>query len=152
MDSDLVVRFSRACKEIEALSAKVARLEAENAALKIESDAFDRDNNKLRHRLVEYQEARIRDLDAHERENATLKEKLKKRRDPTHGPCCTCQRCGLDHDSCRCDLDEVCDKLSRLQALGDEMAAAIDSAQPSARLRTRVYPLIDAWRKERESE
>ena len=34
---------------------------------------------------------------------------------PTHGTCCTCQRCGLDHDSCRCDLDEVCDELDKLK-------------------------------------
>jgi len=35
---------------------------------------------------------------------------------PTHGTCCTCQRCGLDHDSCRCDLDEVCAQLEAAQA------------------------------------
>lgn len=33
--------------------------------------------------------------------------KWKRIRTPTHGTCCTCQACGLDHDSCRCDLDDV---------------------------------------------
>lgn len=27
--------------------------------------------------------------------------KWKRIRTPTHGNCCTCQACGLDHDSCR---------------------------------------------------
>ena len=33
---------------------------------------------------------------------------------PTHGPCCTCQRCGYDHDECKCldnDFIELCDRL-----------------------------------------
>ena len=34
---------------------------------------------------------------------------------PTHGPCCTCQRCGLDHDACRCDLDDVAAELETAQ-------------------------------------
>ena len=36
---------------------------------------------------------------------------------PTHGPCCTCQRCGYDHDECKCldnDLIELCDRLDAL--------------------------------------
>lgn len=41
--------------------------------------------------------------------------KWKRIRTPTHGTCCTCQGCGLDHDSCRCDLDEVCDELDQLK-------------------------------------
>lgn len=32
-------------------------------------------------------------------------------RKPTHGPCCTCQRCGQDYDVCRCSLDDVADEL-----------------------------------------
>lgn len=36
-------------------------------------------------------------------------------RTPTHGSCCTCQKCGLYYDSCRCDLDEVADENSILR-------------------------------------
>ena len=39
-------------------------------------------------------------------------EKWKRIRTPTHGPCCTCQACGLHYDDCRCDLDEVADALA----------------------------------------
>lgn len=42
--------------------------------------------------------------------------KWRRIRKPTHGPCCTCQGCGLHHDECRCDLDEVCDELDQLKA------------------------------------
>jgi len=34
---------------------------------------------------------------------------------PTHGPCCTCQKCGLSHDDCRCCLDEVAEELEKAQ-------------------------------------
>jgi len=43
-------------------------------------------------------------------------QKWRRIRKPTHGTCCTCQRCGLDHDTCRCDLDEVCDELEQYKA------------------------------------
>lgn len=42
--------------------------------------------------------------------------KWKRIRTPTHGNCCTCQSCGLDHDSCRCDLDDVADELTTVKA------------------------------------
>lgn len=41
--------------------------------------------------------------------------KWKRIRKPTHGNCCTCQGCGLDHDSCRCDLDELSDEVAMLR-------------------------------------
>jgi hypothetical protein len=34
---------------------------------------------------------------------------------PTHGTCCTCQACGLDYDTCRCDLDDVAGEAERLR-------------------------------------
>lgn len=34
-------------------------------------------------------------------------------RKPGHGSCCTCQRCGLAYDECRCDLDETADELEQ---------------------------------------
>lgn len=48
-------------------------------------------------------------------------------RKPTHGTCCTCQRCGLDHDSCRCDLDDVVDELEQLQAKNQALKATMDN-------------------------
>ena len=30
---------------------------------------------------------------------------------PTHGPCCTCQTCGWNHDECQCDWDP-CDNIA----------------------------------------
>ena len=38
---------------------------------------------------------------------------------PEHGNCCTCQRCGYDHDDCKClgnDLIELCDRLDAVTA------------------------------------
>lgn len=32
-------------------------------------------------------------------------------RKPTHGSCCTCQNCGWDYDSCKCDVHESWDGL-----------------------------------------
>jgi len=60
-------------------------------------------------------------------ENAELRAKLEAaekemalhrrwHRKPTHGPCCTCQRCGLDYDTCRCSLDDVADENAELRA------------------------------------
>ena len=40
-------------------------------------------------------------------------------RKPTHGSCCTCQRCGQYYDDCRCDLDEVADEVAHLKAVLD---------------------------------
>jgi hypothetical protein len=37
-------------------------------------------------------------------------------RRPTHGPCCTCQRCGHGHDECRCSLDDEVDAHDALKA------------------------------------
>jgi hypothetical protein len=41
-------------------------------------------------------------------------------RKPTHGACCTCQKCGLDYDTCRCSLDDVADELQQAEAERDE--------------------------------
>ena len=61
--------------------------------------------------------------EAYERVCAALKEakaealKWRRIRTPTHGSCCTCQGCGLDYESCRCNLDEACDRADRSEAL-----------------------------------
>lgn len=35
-------------------------------------------------------------------------------RKPTHGPCCTCQKCGYDHDDCVCCHNELIDYIEEL--------------------------------------
>lgn len=45
-----------------------------------------------------------------------LETRLADLRRPTHGPCCTCQRCGKFYDDCRCDLDAVVDDLVKAEA------------------------------------
>lgn len=32
---------------------------------------------------------------------------------PTHGPCCTCQTCGRDHDTCICGHNDTLDALDK---------------------------------------
>lgn len=59
-------------------------------------------------------------IDSLTAENQKLKDevaKWKRIRTPTHGPCCTCQACGLDHDECRCSLDDLADDNQRLRGL-----------------------------------
>lgn len=34
---------------------------------------------------------------------------------PTHGSCCTCQKCGSPHDECVCTHNEVLEKLARIE-------------------------------------
>lgn len=34
---------------------------------------------------------------------------------PTHGPCCTCQDCGQDHDGCVCETNELLAKLNSIE-------------------------------------
>lgn len=62
-------------------------------------------------------------------ENARLREEVQKWqriRTPTHGSCCTCQKCGQFYDDCRCDLDEVVDDLKQAEALAARYKAALE--------------------------
>ena len=34
---------------------------------------------------------------------------------PTHGPCCTCQKCGYPHDECVCYHNHLLRKLKNLK-------------------------------------
>jgi len=61
------------------------------------------------HRDLATAQARVKELEA-------KVVKWQRIRKPTHGNCCTCQKCGLDHDACRCDIDELADELTQLQA------------------------------------
>ncbi len=41
------------------------------------------------------------------------------KRKPGHGPCCTCQKCGYDHDDCKCWENakvEICEYVEATQA------------------------------------
>ena len=73
----------------------------------------------LRALLVE-QDAKLDEL---RKENASIRKHFRR---PTHGPCCTCQACGQDYDTCRCDLDAVADELAKANAKAAELQAAID--------------------------
>ena len=52
-------------------------------------------------------------------------QKWKRIRTPTHGSCCTCQACGLDHDSCRCSLDDIADDNERLREKNNQLWQAL---------------------------
>jgi hypothetical protein len=49
-------------------------------------------------------------------------------RTPTHGSCCTCQACGNDYDSCRCDLDSVADEVAALRSRNEKLEAVATAA------------------------
>ena len=53
-------------------------------------------------------------------------------RKPTHGPCCTCQRCGQHYDDCRCDLDEAADEIASLKADVERLTKERDEATNKA--------------------
>lgn len=60
-------------------------------------------------------------------------------RTPTHGNCCTCQACGLSHDDCRCDLDEVADELTQLKQAHAALLKDATWAMNVVRLRTSPF-------------
>ena len=104
--------------EYTACQARAAHLEQQLAeAEKTMADAWVSMGEKVK-RIEEVKDER----DQFEKQLAAMtveRDKWKRwaiHRIPTHGTCCTCQRCGLDHDSCRCDLDEVCTQLEAAQA------------------------------------
>ena len=65
-------------------------------------------------------EARITELEG---EIAKMKKYFHK---PTHGPCCTCQKCGHSYDECRCDFDETYDENDILTARNAELEAFVN--------------------------
>jgi len=101
---------------------EMTRLEAENAQLKAELEQANRlvkeYCNALGKCILEREQAKREIL------------KWKRIRTPTHGNCCTCQACGLHHDDCRCDLDDVADELSQAK-------------QREARLRNYIISLAE---------
>lgn len=59
---------------------------------------------------------RLAETEAKLRESREETRKWQRIRTPTHGNCCTCQKCGESHDECRCDLDDVVDELEQTKA------------------------------------
>jgi chromosome segregation ATPase len=58
-------------------------------------------------------------------------QKWQRIRKPTHGPCCTCQRCGQLYDDCRCDLDETVDELEQTKSNLKRLRDAVDKFKNS---------------------
>lgn len=58
--------------------------------------------------------------------------KWKRIRTPGHGPCCTCQACGLPHDECRCDLDDVADDLAQAEGKVAELQTIVGQLEQTA--------------------
>jgi len=51
--------------------------------------------------------------------------KYRRIREPSHGPCCTCKRCGQSYGFCRCDLDEAVDEAEQAKAKLAELIAGL---------------------------
>jgi len=58
-----------------------------------------------------------------EAENKKMREYY---RQPNHGPCCTCQRCGHSYDECRCDFDKAFDELDKAKSERDEARVMVE--------------------------
>lgn len=65
-----------------------------------------------------------------ERDNRIAEMMGWKFRKPTHGNCCTCQRCGRDHESCNdcpCEFGEYEDAaLQALETIGRKLKARVE--------------------------
>lgn len=85
------------------------------------------------HAAVCPEDPTVKRLAESQAEVAALKARLADLRRPTHGPCCTCQRCGKHYDNCRCNLDAVVDDLEianqRLAAREKDIAEAVEKLQ-----------------------
>jgi len=66
--------------------------------------------NKLNTRIIE--DALQKRIDELEEELDCMHKRFRK---PTHGSCCTCQRCGQFYDDCRCSLDDAADEIVELR-------------------------------------
>lgn len=51
--------------------------------------------------------------------------KWRRIRTPNHGPCCTCQGCGLDYDDCKCSEEERDDELRQAVQERDSLRAQV---------------------------
>ena len=102
---------------------RVFKLEKENIRLACTCDGIGDALKKADTRIAEL-EAELAKMKAHFRQ-------------PTHGPCCTCQRCGQPYEDCRCDLDDVVDELDKANARIAELEAHIVALEEAAK--------IDEW-------
>ena len=120
---------------------RIERLEGErDAAVKAGADVID-------DLAIERARAEAAEADA---------KKWRRIRTPTHGSCCTCQACGKDYDSCRCDLDELADELSEartaLAAAREAKDGAYDERNRLVALLASVYPSVLARHPEEDAE
>ena len=90
-------------------------------------DTLEKDYADVCQKRLEAADVFSRQIIELESENAELEAELAKMkehfRQPTHGPCCTCQRCGQPYEDCRCDLDDVVDELEEAHARIAELEA-----------------------------
>jgi len=69
------------------------------------------------------------------------------KRKPGHGPCCTCQKCGYDHDNCKCWENakvEICEYVEATQAENAELKKLIKGNEEICRQRNRELLLHKA--------
>ena len=63
-------------------------------------------------------------------EFSIMKDAVVQKQKPTHGPCCTCQKCGFNHDDCKCwenSLIELRNYIDQLQAALANCKLAVDN-------------------------
>jgi len=94
----------------------------------------------------------LKEIDRLHEENERLKHEMKdlqliikrRKREPTHGPCCTCQICGEHHDDCRCDLDDVVDELEKAEKENTKLRKVVEAANIGLeRMSTAQYVTAD---------
>lgn len=68
---------------------------------------------------------------------------------PTHGNCCTCQKCGFPHDECKCEenaIIELRDEYEKLQAERDSLKSKLD--KPTEKMKDKKYNKIQKRNKQ----
>lgn len=48
---------------------------------------------------------------------------------PTHGPCCTCQKCGYYHEDCVCEDNHLLEELERIAIEVPNLLVSIEEAE-----------------------
>lgn len=133
------------------MSEKITRIEAIALARKIYAEAeAGRMQYAEREAAVAFDEidrlnATIDALKAKLAAAVTEARKWRRIRTPTHGPCCTCQKCGENYDDCRCSLDDVADELVLVAAERDRLRV-IANRLPKTADGVPVVPGMTLWR------
>jgi prefoldin subunit 5 len=103
--------YRKYCEEVESFSQEI---QAKLAEAERRADTWEAEE-KITAGLLKDAEQRA--------ENAH--KLMRRHRRPTHGPCCTCQVCGLGHDECRCDLDDAIERTEKLERERDDFQAGM---------------------------